>query len=195
MINLSKIYRKITQKQVIWPVLVPALTKSSTKHLYFGNIYQIYHKVLIIYQFVTFERKNASQRAYKHPLLLQKVEIHRKSLSSFLAVKTASTRKIASQVKVREKVELFKYQIRFSTAFVVFEIFDLKVVQVFRFVHNVFSPTPGFLARDVTHHKISHRVCISWTPNTLRMPKMYSFMGIWTILEKLLTFKVIATLR
>ena len=76
-------------------------------------------------------------------------------------MKTGSTRKIVSHEKGREKVELFEYQIRFPTAFVVFEIFDLKVVQVFRFVHNVFSPTPGFLARDVTYHNISDRVCIS----------------------------------
>ena len=102
--------------------------------------------------------KNASHRAYKHPLLLQKDEIHRKSLSSFLAVKTASTRKVVPQVKGREKIDLFEYQIKFSSAFAVFEIFDLKVVQLFRFVHNVFSPTPGFLAGDVTYHNISHRV-------------------------------------
>jgi len=57
------------------------------------------------------------------------------------------------------------------------------------------SPTPFFLARDVTHLNISHRVWISWTPNTLRIPKMYTFMGIWAILEELLTFEVIATLR
>ena len=57
------------------------------------------------------------------------------------------------------------------------------------------STTPGFLARDVTHDNISHRVWISRTQNTLRMPKMYTFMGIWAILEKLLSFKVTATLR
>ena len=57
------------------------------------------------------------------------------------------------------------------------------------------STTPGFLASDVIHHNISHRVLFSWTRNTLRNPKMYTFMGIWATLEKLLSFKVIATLR
>ena len=57
------------------------------------------------------------------------------------------------------------------------------------------STTPGFLARDVTHDNISHRGCIIWTQIALRMPKMYSFMGIWAILQKLLSLKVTATLR
>jgi len=58
-----------------------------------------------------------------------------------------------------------------------------------------FSPTPGFSAPDVTHYNISDRFWFRWTQNTPRIPKMYSFMGIWTILEELLSFKVIATLR
>ena len=57
------------------------------------------------------------------------------------------------------------------------------------------STTPGFLAPDVTHHNISDRIWISWTQNTPRIPKMYSFIGIWATVEKLLSFKVIATLR
>ena len=57
------------------------------------------------------------------------------------------------------------------------------------------STTPGFLAPDVIHDNISHRVLFSWTRNTLSISKMYSFLGIWAILEKLLSFKVIATLR
>ena len=60
---------------------------------------------------------------------------------------------------------------------------------------QTFSPTPGFSASDVTHYNISDPFWFRWTQNTPRIPKMYSFMRIWTILEKLFSFKVIATLR
>jgi len=60
---------------------------------------------------------------------------------------------------------------------------------------QTFSPTPGVSAPDVTHYNISDQFWFRWTQNTPRIPKMYSFMGIWAIPEELLTSKVTATLR
>jgi len=60
---------------------------------------------------------------------------------------------------------------------------------------QTFSPTHNFLSPEVTHYNISDPFWFRWTQNTPRIPKMYSFMDIWTILEELLSFKVIATLR
>ena len=59
----------------------------------------------------------------------------------------------------------------------------------------LFSPFPGFPIRDVTDQKIFSRFLFSWTPKTLTIQKIYSFMGIRQISEELLTCKVTATLR
>ena len=58
-----------------------------------------------------------------------------------------------------------------------------------------FWPTPGFRAYDVTYHNIWKIFLFGWTPNSLRIPKMYNIMGIWPIYQKLLSVKAIATLR
>ena len=58
-----------------------------------------------------------------------------------------------------------------------------------------FWPTPDFRAYDVTYHNIWNIFLLGWTPNSLRIPKMYNTMGIWPIYQKLLSAKPIATLR
>ena len=43
--------------------------------------------------------------------------------------------------------------------------------------------------------RLLHRLCFSPIPNTLSYRKMYSHIGIWAIVEELLSLKVIAILR
>ena len=58
-----------------------------------------------------------------------------------------------------------------------------------------FVPTPGFPIRDVTDQIVFRWFLFSWTPKTLRIPKLCNFMDIWPIDKELLTFEPIATLR
>jgi hypothetical protein len=123
------------------------------------------------------------------------MEIHQKTLTSFFTMKTASTQKNDPQVNCRGKVEIFEYRIRFSTAFVVFDIFNRKVVQLFPTVWIYFLPTLGLWPLYAINNQILSQIWYSWTPKALMIPKMYNTMGIWPTHQQLLSWKPIATLR
>ena len=109
-------------------------------------------------------------------------------------MKMTSTRKNHYQVICRGKVEFFEYRIRFSTAFVVFDIFNRKVVHFFPICLNLFLPTLGLWPLDARDDTILSQNWYRWTPNAQRIPKMYNIMGIWPIDQELLSWKPIATL-
>ena len=131
----------------------PILAAVSSKTLYLDIFHKIYYKDVVIFQFIAFEGEGGKWFGLQISLTTAKRRNTTKNLTSFLTVKTESTRKNYNHEKCQKGVEIIEYRIRFLTAFVVFDIFNLKVVHFFPIRSNLFSQTLGFRPRDATDHK------------------------------------------